>query len=85
MELEHKAYWAIKYLNFNLKSAGERRLFQLHELEEIRLDAYENSRIYKERTKRWHVKFINHCEFREGDLVLLFNSCLKLFLGKLRS
>ena len=85
MELEHKAYWAIKHLNFELKSGGERRLLQLNELEEIRLDAYESSRFYKERTKRWHDKFINHHEFREGDLVLLFNSHLKLFPGKLHS
>ena len=81
----YKVYWAIKHFNFDLKSAGERRLLQLNELEEIRLDAYKSSRIYKERTKWWHEKFINHREFREGDLVLLFNSRLKFFLGKLRS
>ena len=82
MELEHKAYWAIKYLNFDLKSVGEKRLLQLNEPQEICLDPYESSRIYKERTKWWHDKFINSCEFQEGDLVLLFNSRLKLFLGK---
>jgi len=60
-------------------------LLQLNELQEIRLDAYESSRIYKERTKRWHDKFIKHRELREGDLVLLFNSFLKLFSGKLHS
>jgi len=81
----YKVYWAIKHFNFDLKSAGERRLLQLNELEEICLDAYESSRIYKERTKRWHDKFINRREFREGDLVLLFNSRLKLFPSKLRS
>ena len=85
MKLEHKAFWVIKHLNFDLKSAGEGRLLQLNELEEVRLDAYESSRTYKERTKRWHDKFINHREFREGDLVLLFNSHLKLFPGKLQS
>jgi len=50
--LEHKAYWAIKHFNFDSKSAGEKRLLQLNELEEIRLDAYESLRLYKERMKR---------------------------------
>ena len=57
----------------------------IHELEELRLDAYENARIYKERTKKWHDKRIAKREFNEGDIVLLFNSQLKLFPGKLRS
>ena len=60
-------------------------MLQLNELEEVRLNAYESSRIYKERAKRWHDKFIHRREFREGDLVLLFNSRLKLFPRKLRS
>jgi len=63
---------------------GEKRLLQLNEVEEIRLDAYESSRIYKDRTKQWHDKFINRREFQEGDLVLLFNCRLNLFPGKLR-
>lgn len=56
----------------------------LHELDELRLDAYENARIYKERTKRWHDKRILRRDFQEGDLVLLFNSRLKqVFSGKM--
>jgi len=56
VKLEHKAFWAIKHFNFNLKSAGEKGMLQLNELEEIRLDAYERSWIYKEIAKRWHDK-----------------------------
>ena len=71
--------------NFDLKTAGEKRLLQLTELEEIRHEAYENARIYKERTKQWHDKRILRREFISGEQVLLFNSRLKLFPGKLKS
>ena len=54
IEIEHKAYWAIKALNYDCKKAAKKRLLQLNELEELREMAYENSRIYKERTKKWH-------------------------------
>ncbi|XP_019057666.1 PREDICTED: uncharacterized protein LOC104809693 [Tarenaya hassleriana] len=85
VELEYRAYWAIKKLSYDWKSAAEKRVLQLHQLDEIRLDAYENARIYKEKTKRWHDRRILQRDFREGDQVLLFNSRLKLFPGKLRS
>ncbi|KAL5850223.1 hypothetical protein ACOSQ4_008236 [Xanthoceras sorbifolium] len=85
VELQHKAYWATKALNFDMQLAGEKRLLQLNELEEFRLDAYENTPIYKERTKRWHDKHIVRREFEVGQKVLLFNSRLRLFLGKLKS
>ncbi|CAN6691606.1 unnamed protein product [Malus baccata var. baccata] len=85
MELEHKAYWAIKELNFSYDSAGEQRKLQLNELEEIRQGAYESSRIYKERTKAFHDSQILRKEFQPRQKVLLFNSRLKLFPGKLKS
>ncbi|CAM8978312.1 unnamed protein product [Rhodiola kirilowii] len=85
VELEYKALWAIRELNMDMKAAGEKRILQLHELDEIRLDSYENARIYKERTKKWHDKRIMRREFNEGERVLLYNSRLRLFPGKLRT
>ena len=85
VEMVHKAYWAIRTLNFDLKTAGEKRALQLNELDELRLEAYESARLYKERTKVWHDKHILKREFKDGDMVLLFNSRLRLFSGKLKS
>ena len=85
LELEYKAMWAIKKLNFDFKTTREERLFQLSELEELRNGAYDNARIYKDKTKKWHDQRILRKEFREGEQVLLFNSRLKLFPGKLNS
>ncbi|CAM8923641.1 unnamed protein product [Rhodiola kirilowii] len=85
VELEYKAMWAVKELNFDTKASGEKRLLQLNELDEIRLDSYESSRIYKERTRRWHDKLILKRQFSVGDKVLLFNSRYKLFPGKFKS
>ncbi|XP_020243432.1 uncharacterized protein LOC109821677 [Asparagus officinalis] len=85
VEVEHKAHWAIKNIHLDLKEAGKQRKLQLNELDELRLDAYENAKIYKEGTKKWHDQHILRKEFTGGDLILLFNSRLKPFLGKLRS
>nr|GMD68424.1 putative nucleotidyltransferase, Ribonuclease H [Ipomoea batatas] len=85
VEYEHKAYWAVARLNLNEDLAREKRLMCLNELEEFRMDAYENARIYKERTKYFHDKRILRRYFEPGDQVLLYNSRLKLFPGKLKS
>ncbi|XP_075074429.1 uncharacterized protein LOC107795644 [Nicotiana tabacum] len=61
------------------------RLLQLDELEEFRLTAYENAKLYKEKTKKWHDKLIHHKDFKVRDHVLLYNSRLRLFPGKLKS
>ena len=58
MELEFKAHWAIKRWDMDLEFAGDKRKMQLSELEEWREKSYHNSKIYKERTKRWHDKRI---------------------------
>nr|GEW93501.1 reverse transcriptase domain-containing protein [Tanacetum cinerariifolium] len=85
LELEHKAYWASKQANFNLKTTGDHRKLQLNELNKLRDQAYENSLIYKERTKKLHDDKIKNRIFNVGDQVLLFNSRLKIFSGKLKS
>ena len=58
VELEFKSHWAIKRCNMNLQSAGIKRQIQLAELDEWREKAYHRSKLYKERTKRWHDKRI---------------------------
>ena len=85
VELEHKAYWAIKKLNLSLDEAGKHRLLQLQELQELRHDAYENVEIYKEKTKAFHDRNIRRRTLYIDKKVWLYNSRLKLFPGKLRS
>nr|GEX69355.1 reverse transcriptase domain-containing protein [Tanacetum cinerariifolium] len=85
IELEHKAYWALKHCNFYLKTAGDHRKVQTNELNELRDQAYENSLIYKEKTKKIHHSKIKNRIFNVGDRVLIFNSRLKIFSGKLKT
>nr|GEU87375.1 reverse transcriptase domain-containing protein [Tanacetum cinerariifolium] len=67
LELEHTTYWALKHANFNLKTVGDHRKLQLNELHELRDQAYENSLIYKERTKKLHDSKIKNRIFNVGD------------------
>ncbi|GJY86840.1 reverse transcriptase domain-containing protein [Tanacetum coccineum] len=85
IELDHKAYWALKHANFDLKTAGDHRKLQLNEHNELRDQAYENSLIYKKSTKKLHDSKIKNRIFNVGDRVLLFNSRLKIFSGKLKT
>ncbi|XP_038887111.1 uncharacterized protein LOC120077295 [Benincasa hispida] len=85
LELEYKAMWAVKKLNFDHKVIGEERKLQLLQPDEWRLQAYENAKIYKERTNRWHVKRLCEKSLQAGQKVLIFNSRLRLFSGKLKS
>ncbi|XP_031131685.1 uncharacterized protein LOC116033071 [Ipomoea triloba] len=61
-----------------MKKAGEERKLQLQELEELRLDAYENSSLYKEKSKMFHGNMILRKSFEVGQKILLYNSRLKL-------
>ncbi|XP_015945295.1 uncharacterized protein LOC107470402 [Arachis duranensis] len=85
VEVEHKAFWAVWECNMGLERAGAKRKLQLQELENLRPETYENSRLYKERVRAMHDKNIKRREFRPGGLVLLYNSRLRLIPGKLRS
>ena len=85
MEIEYKAWWAIKNLNMDMRRVGLKRLLGLNELEELRNDAYFNSRIAKDKLKKWHDQLITRKNFSQGDQVLLYDSKLHLFPSKLKS
>nr|XP_004239565.1 uncharacterized protein LOC101260230 [Solanum lycopersicum] len=85
VELENKAMWVMKKLKMDWAEAGEQILNGLNELDDLCLKAYESSDIYKEKMMKYHDQRIEKREFVVGNLVLLFNSSLRLFQGKLKS
>ena len=85
MEIEYKAWWAVKKLNLDMGRAGLKRFLDINELEELRNDAYLNSKIAKDKMKMWHDQLITCKHFQKGDQVLLYYSKLHLFPGKLKS
>ena len=85
VEIEYKAWWVIKKLNLDLRRAGLKRFLNLNELEEQRNDAYLNSKIAIERLKKWHDQMVARKNFQRGDQVLLYDSELHIFPGKLKS
>nr|GEV90115.1 reverse transcriptase domain-containing protein [Tanacetum cinerariifolium] len=68
-----------------IHNTSDHRQVQINELNELCDQAYNNSLIYKEKTKRRHDSKIKNRVFNIGDRVLLFNSRLKIFSGKLKS
>ncbi|XP_070046956.1 uncharacterized protein [Nicotiana tomentosiformis] len=85
MELEHKDMWALKKLNLDWDAASNLRVAHLNELDEFWYHAYTSLSLYKEKMKYLHYKYIWIKYFKEGDLVVLFNSRLRMFPGKLKS
>jgi hypothetical protein len=85
LELEHKAFWAVRELNRDFKLAGKKMLLDLSSLDEWRNEAYENARLFKEKVKQWHDKRILKREFHVCEKVLLYRSHLRFFARKLLS
>ncbi|GJX39358.1 reverse transcriptase domain-containing protein [Tanacetum coccineum] len=86
VEIKHKAYYALIQCNMDLTAAAKNHFMELNDLMKLRDEAYENTQIYKERTKKWHdSRLRGNKNFKEGDKVLIFNSRFKMHPGKLKS
>ena len=85
VEIEYKAWWAVKKLNLDMRRAGLKRLLDITELKELRNDVYFNSKIAKDALKKWYDQLIAHKNFKQGDQVLLYDSKLHLFQSKFKS
>lgn len=64
--LDHKTYWVTYMLNFDMKLVGKQRILQLNELDEFRLGVFENAKLYKEKTERWHDWHMKEKDFEVG-------------------
>ena len=85
IKIEYKAWWAIRNLNMDMNRAGLKRMLEIDELKELRNNAYFNSKIAKDKQKKWHDQLITRKTFNQGDQVLLYDFKLQLFPGKLKS
>ena len=85
VEIEYKAWWAIKKLNMDMERADLKRFLDLNELEEVRNYAYLNSKIARDRSRKWHDQMVARKYFQKGDKVLLYDSKLHIFMRKLKS
>ena len=84
VEIDYKAWWAVKKLNPDMGRVGLKRPLDINELEELRNDVYFNSRIAKDKLKKWHDQLISRKNFKQGDQLLLYDSKLHLFPSKLK-
>nr|GEY62635.1 reverse transcriptase domain-containing protein [Tanacetum cinerariifolium] len=78
------ALWAFK-TTYKIPIGCTPYKLQLNELNELCDQTYKNSMIYKEKTKKIHDSNIKNRIFNVGDRVLLFNSHLTIFSGKLKT
>ena len=85
VEIEYKAWWAIKKLNLDMGRDGLKRLLDLNKLEELRNDACFNSKLENDKLNKWHDQLITRKNFNQGDQFLLYDSKLHLLTGKLKS
>ena len=85
VEIEYKAWWAIRNLNMDKNRSSQNRMLEIGDLEELRNDVYFNSKIAKDKQKKWHDQLITQKTFNQGGQVLLYDSKLHQFPGKLKS
>ena len=85
VEIEHKAYWVIRQINENFTEAGLNRKLQMNEFEEIRNEAFENTKMSKLHMKKLYDQHINRKILQVGQHVFLYDSKLHIFPRKLKS